>query len=86
MISLISKSTKVFLLLFVPLNIMFSQTLSLQPSPTEKKQFGLNFDRPFYNSDISLSALSGVYQLYLNVPVSSKLNMIGNIPFINTSY
>ncbi len=83
---LMSKSVKMYLLFLIPFNIMFSQTLNLQTIPSEKTQFGIIFDRALYNSDITLSTLSGVYQLYLNIPVSSKFNIFGNIPFINTSY
>ena len=83
---LISKAVKVYLLFFIPVNVMLSQTLNLQQIPSKKTQIGFSFDRPVYNSKISLSALSGVYQLSLNVPASSKFNIIGNIPFVNTSY
>jgi hypothetical protein len=84
--SFISTSVKVYLLFLISFNIVYSQTLNLQTIPSKKNQFGFSFDRALYNSDITLSALSGVYQLYLNIPVSSKFNIIGNIPFINTSY
>ena len=86
MISMISKSIKLYLLFLIPLNIIFAQTLNLQMIPREKKQFGFSFDRQIYDSDISLSTLSGVYQLYVNLPVSAKFNIIGNLPFVNTSY
>ena len=33
-----------------------------------------------------MSTFSGVYQLYLDIPVSSKLNIVGSIPLIVTSY
>ena len=86
MLNFLSKLTKLSLLLLIPFNILLSQTLNLQMTPSEKTQFGFNFEKQFYDNDIEMSALSGVYQLYIDIPVSSKFNIIGNIPFINTSY
>ena len=33
-----------------------------------------------------MTTFSGVYQLYSSIPISSRLNIIWNIPYINTSY
>lgn len=72
--------------LFMILDVLSAQTLDLQTIPSNKKQFGISFNKPFFSTDRNLSTLSGVYQLYANIPLSSKLNIIGNIPYINTSY
>lgn len=84
--NLIIQVIKLFLILLIPFNILVAQSLNLQMSPSDKTQLGLNFDKPYYNSDFDLSTLSGVFQLHVNIPVSSKFNIIGNIPFINSSY
>lgn len=75
-----------FLILFAAPGILSAQTLELQTIPNNKKQFGFSFNKAFFTSYSNISTLSGVYQLYTNIPVSSKLNIIGNIPFIYTSY
>jgi hypothetical protein len=80
------KLIQLFLFSLIPLNINLSQSLNLQTFPNVDKQFGFSFDKPFYTHDNNYSELSGVYQLYINTPISSKLNLIGNIPFINISY
>ena len=75
-----------FLIIFATLSVLSAQTLDLQTIPNNKKQFGLSFNKAFYTSHTDMSALSGIYQLFVNIPVSSKLNIVGNIPYINTSY
>ncbi len=74
------------LILFVSLDILSAQTINSQIIPDNKMQFGLSFDKPFYSNSFDMSALSGVYQLYFNIPVSSKLNIMGNVPYISTKY
>jgi hypothetical protein len=75
----------IFILLATP-GMLSAQTLNLQTIPSDKKQFGFIFNKAFFSNNTNMSTLSGVYQLYVNIPVSSKLNIIGNIPYINTSY
>ena len=75
-----------YLLMFTTLNVISAQTIDLQTIPNDKIQFGINFNKAFYASHTEMSALSGVYQLYVNIPVSSKLNIICDIPYLNTSY
>ena len=75
-----------FLILFTAPGIFYGQTLDLQTIPNNKEQFGFSFNKAFFTSSSNIFTLSGVYQLYTNIPVSSKLNIIGNIPFIYTSY
>ena len=76
----------IYFLMFGTLNILSAQTLDLQAIPNDKIQFGFNFNKAFYTSNTDMSTLSGVYQLYVNVPVSSKLNIIADIPYLNTSF
>lgn len=52
-------------------------------TPNESNQFAFSFEKPFYDGDDKSSILTGSYQLYCNVPISSKFNILGIIPFIN---
>lgn len=74
-----------YLLSFLITNVLSAQTLNLQTIPGNKMQFGFSFNKPFYSENSNMSTSTGVYQLYFNIPVSSKLNIIGSIPYINTS-
>ncbi len=58
-----------------------AQNLLFQTMPKDKPQFGLRFMRPNFEEDIDLSLLSGTYDLYFNIPVGHKLNLIGSIPY-----
>ena len=72
--------------IFFAFNYLYAQTFDLQYIPKDEKQFGFSYNRAFYKNSINFSTLSGVYQLYIDIPVSSKLNLIGNIPYISKSY
>lgn len=78
-------SLLIILFTFLSLETILSQTLNSQLTPSNKIQFGLNYNKPFYSNN-SLSFSSNVYQISVNIPVSSKFNIIGNIPHINISY
>jgi hypothetical protein len=81
------KTHLIYLLLFVSLNYISAQTLDLQTIPSDKMQFGFNFNKEFFsNNSIGVSNLSGVYQLNFNIPISSDLNIIGDIPYVITNY
>jgi len=75
----------IYLLMFFSINVCSAQTINLQTMPDSTKQFGLSFDKTFFSSNYDMSMLSGVYQIYLNIPISSKLNLISSIPYINTN-
>jgi len=71
------------LLLVVSIN---AQTLDMQAIPANKVQIGLNYDKGFYSDRYDFSTSSGIIGLSLNIPVSSKFNLISYIQFINSSY
>ena len=82
-----NKSIYFFILFSILLNNAgYSQKLNLLMTPSEKNQFAFSFDKPFFDGDDITSTLTGVYQLYCNIPISSKFNLIGTVPFINFSY
>ncbi len=83
------KTFMVYMILFVSVSMLSAQTLDLQNIPNDKMQFGISYDKAFYSneySDYNMSALSGVYQINANIPISSKFNIIGDIPYVITNY
>ena len=81
-----TKIKLIYLLIFLLISVCSAQTLNLQSMPDSTKQFGFSFDKTFYSNNYDMSTLSGVYQIYLNIPISSKLNLISSIPYVNTNY
>ncbi|MFZ0453189.1 MAG: hypothetical protein WAM24_05510 [Ignavibacteriaceae bacterium] len=83
------KTLMVHMILFVSVSMLSAQTLNLQNIPNDKMQFGISYNKAFYStaySDYKMSTLSGVYQLNANIPISSKLNIIGDIPYVITNF
>jgi hypothetical protein len=72
--------------MFLSINVCLAQTINLQSLPDTTKQFEFRFDKSFYSSNVDMSMFSGTYQLNFNIPISSKLNLISSIPYINTNY
>ncbi len=75
-----------FAVLFFVSTALSAQTLKLQSIPSDKLQVGFSFEKPFYASSINTSALNGNYQLSANLPLSDKINLVFNFPYINTNY
>ncbi len=72
---------RIVLISFFLCNILAAQTFELQSVPTDKTQLGIRYLRPGFDNDTELSALSGIYEFTANLPVSSKLNLLINIPY-----
>lgn len=68
----------VFLLTFM----VSAQSFLLENPPTDKTRFEFRYLRPFFEGSSDLSFLSGVYDLSVSIPVSSKLNVVGSLPFV----
>ena len=58
-----------------------AQNFQFQSLPKDKPQFGLRFLRPNLEGDDDLSTLSGTYDLSFNIPLNSKINVVGSLPF-----
>jgi hypothetical protein len=71
------------LLLVLSSQSLPAQTFLLQTPPEEKANVGIRFMRPNFAEDSGLSTFSGTYDLYVNVPVGAKLNLVGSLPFSN---
>ena len=77
----------IYLLMFLSINVCLAQTINLQTMPDTTKQFGFSFDKTFFsNKYYKMNAFSGVYQIYFNIPISSKINLVSSIPYINANY
>jgi hypothetical protein len=72
----------------VLVSCVFAQTFLLQSVPKEKIQAGFCYMRPSFQSEYldDLSILSGVYDLWLNVPVGNKLSLVGSIQIVNSKF
>ncbi len=82
----ISFRSFLFCSIFISQNFISAQTLGLKAIPTDEMQFGFNFNKSFYSHYDNVSAFSGLFELNWNIPLSSKLNIVGEIPYINTNY
>ena len=64
-----------------------AQTFGFQSLPKDRPQLGCRYLHPFFDvPDLDMSALSGVYEVYTNVPVSRTINLVGSIPFMTMDY
>jgi hypothetical protein len=79
------RSILLYLLLIISTKFISAQTFNFQSIPNDKKQFGLTFDRPFYSDGIVDYSVS-IYQIYINIPVSTKFNILTNVPFVHANY
>lgn len=72
------------------MNLLFSavsaQTFLFQDFPLSGPQLGMRYLRPFYEGGEELSFISGVYDFSFNVPISSKVNWVGSIPFSHFAF
>ncbi len=76
------------LLISLLLTSVSAQNLLFQTMPKDNSQIGLRFLRPNLEADyfdIDMSALSGAYDLYFNIPVRKKINLVGSLPFTTFS-
>ena len=86
MIKNIFKISLLLMIISFTFSSIYAQTFDLQYISNKKNQFNFNYAHPFYGGGRSLSTLSGVYQISADIPISPKLNIIANVPYINTSY
>ncbi len=78
-------ATVIFLCLLV--SSVSAQTFFFQSLPKNETQLGLRYLRPnFKNELVNYSTYSGVYDLSLNTPLSSKYNFVFSIPYIAANY
>ena len=62
-------------------NYSSAQQFLLQTPPKDKTQFGIRFLKPDFDADVDFTALSGVYDLYTNIPISKKINLVASLPY-----
>lgn len=85
---MIGRTASVILLLLfscILVKSVYPQKLNLLMTPDDRNQFAFSFDKTFYKGQNNISTLTGVYQLSCDVPISSRFNIVGIIPFINFS-
>lgn len=69
------------LLVILSLQMLSAQTFIFQDQAEDRTKLGLRFLRPNPADEDNLSTFSGSYDLYINAPLSSRLNLVGSIPF-----
>ena len=74
------------ILLTFLLSSLSAQTFMLQNEPKDKSQFEVRYLRPYFDHDDDMSTFSGVYDFSFNIPVSSKINMVGSLPYTTISF
>ncbi len=84
--NILGKVSLLFLVMFVAIDFSFAQTFDFQSIPSSKMHFGFSLHRPSYQRMSDISFLSGVFQLKANIPITSKINIVGEIPYVNISY
>ena len=75
----------VLILIFLSTISVSAQSFLMQNTPEDKIQIGIRFQRPQFKftsySESDYTALSGVYDLTVSVPVSRQIKLVGNLPF-----
>ncbi len=74
----------VFSIIVITLNsgYLSAQNFLFQELPKQNTQINFHFMRPTFNRNVDLSALSGIYDISVNVPLNESLNLIGSLPFL----
>jgi hypothetical protein len=80
------KTVVTFCMVLISAKLIFAQTLNLQGIPSNKIQFGLNYNRPFYKDNYGVSSSINIFQLSFNMPISNNFNIMGGIPYIINYY
>jgi hypothetical protein len=58
-----------------------AQTFLFKSVPEERPQIGLRFLRPSLDSDVDLSAFSGIYDVSLSLPVNERWSIDASFPY-----
>lgn len=61
---------------------LFPQSFLFHSLPKDKPQLELRYMRTTNERFNELSTFSGIYDISLNVPISSKFNLVGSIPIV----
>lgn len=76
----------IILLQLCLVSVEYSQTFLMRDQPGEKIKIGFNYSKALYSEYLDATALSGIYRLSFSSPISSKFNLIGEIPFVHSDY
>jgi hypothetical protein len=72
---------------FLMVGSIQAQTFQFETLPKDRPQIGCRYLHPFFDSPhIDLTAFSGIYELYTNIPLSPRINIVGSIPFMTMDY
>jgi hypothetical protein len=65
--------------------IVSAQSFLLKDLPVDKTTLGFRFLHPSFKDVEGLSFFSGVYDFSVRIPMGSKLNIVGSLPFATAS-
>jgi hypothetical protein len=82
----INELTLAVCLFFLASGSISAQTNLFEKIPGETAQFNLRFMRPSFSQDADLSALSGIYDLMVNVPIDDGWSGAASLPYIASSF
>ena len=68
-------------------NSAAAQTFLFQSLPKDRPQVGCRYLHPYFDSPgLDITGISGVFDLYGNIPLTPKINLIGSVPFMTMNY
>jgi hypothetical protein len=65
---------------------LFAQNSIMRQQSGDSPLFGMRYLRPSFNWGADMSTFSGTFDLYCDVPVSSKISIVGDFPFSAFSF
>jgi hypothetical protein len=76
-----SKPLLSVILIILLYGLLSAQGFQIEQPPADHPRIDLTFLHPSFESDYNLTALSGIYHVDLNFPVSKNLNLVLGIPY-----
>ncbi|MBN2709445.1 MAG: hypothetical protein JXR46_10400 [Calditrichaceae bacterium] len=67
-------------------NLVNGQTFMFHSIPKDSTQIEISYLHPFFDSNIDMSIISGVFDLSFNIPLKQKLNLFCSVPFMTFSF
>jgi hypothetical protein len=75
-------------ILFIFSSPAMSQNLYVHPLPQETIRIGVKYLRPYFtqDADVEMKTMSGMYDIFMNMPMFKNFNFYVDVPIINQAY